>query len=86
MDGFDLNDCLSHSICVYRVAAIGLRIAVALGGLRDNPDAIAALGDAAQHDPFWGIRAEALRALGRIGGAAAEKSILAAANDDHRQN
>ncbi len=56
--------------------------AVALGGLRDNPEAIAALGDAAQHDPFWGIRVEALRALGRIGGAAAEKPILAAANDE----
>jgi hypothetical protein len=33
MDGFDLNDCLSHSICIYRVAGIGLRIAAALGGL-----------------------------------------------------
>jgi aminopeptidase N len=40
------------------------------------------LGDAAQHDPFWGVRVEALRTLGRIGRAAAEKSILAAANDD----
>jgi aminopeptidase N len=56
--------------------------AVALGALRDNPDAIAALGDAAQHDPFWGIRVEGLRALGRIGGGAAEKPILAAVTDE----
>ena len=56
--------------------------AVALGGLRDSPEAVGALGDSAQHDKFWGIRVEALRALGRIGGAAAEKSILAAANDE----
>ncbi len=56
--------------------------ALALGTSGNNPDSIAALGDAAQHDPFWGVRVEALRTLGRIGGAAAEKSILAAANDE----
>ena len=43
---------------------------------------VAALGDAAHHDPFWGVRVEALSALGRIGGAASEKQILAAVNDD----
>jgi aminopeptidase N len=51
--------------------------AVALGSVRDNPDVIAALGEAAQHDPFWGVRAEALRALGRLNGNDAEKQILA---------
>jgi aminopeptidase N len=56
--------------------------AVALGGVKDNPDAIAALGDAAQHDPFWGIRVESLRALGKIGEPTAEKQILSAVNDD----
>ena len=32
--------------------------AVALGeiAMKDNPDVVAALGDAAQHDPFWGVR------------------------------
>ncbi len=56
--------------------------AVALGNVKDNPDVIAALGDAAQHDPYWGIRIEALRALGKIGGANSEQAILPEINDD----
>jgi aminopeptidase N len=52
--------------------------AVALGLDKDYPDGVAALGYAASHDSFWGVRNEALRALGKIGGAAAEKQILAA--------
>jgi aminopeptidase N len=55
--------------------------ALALGSLKDNSEVVAALGNAAQHDPFWGVRAESLRALGKIGGAAAEKQILTAVND-----
>jgi aminopeptidase N len=55
--------------------------AVALGNLRNAPNAVAALGDAARHDPFWGVRVEALQALGRIGGDEAEKPVLAAASD-----
>ena len=55
--------------------------AVALGAMKDNPDVIAALGSAAQHDPFWGVRVESLKALGKIGGAASEKQILTAVND-----
>jgi aminopeptidase N len=55
--------------------------AAALGVVRGSPDVVAALGDAAQHDPFWGVRVEALRALGRIGGPDAEKQILAALSD-----
>src|ERR1700689_2908597 len=55
--------------------------ALALGSLKDNSDVVAALGNAAQHDPFWGVRAESLRALGKIGGAAAEKQILTAVNE-----
>jgi aminopeptidase N len=55
--------------------------AVALGAMKDNPDAVAALGNAAQHDPFWGVRAESLKALGKIGGSPAEKQILTALND-----
>ncbi|MGA7030395.1 MAG: M1 family aminopeptidase [Candidatus Acidiferrales bacterium] len=56
--------------------------AVALGEMRDNPEVVAALGYAAQHDPFWGIRAESLKALGKIGGNGAEQQILAAVHDD----
>lgn len=52
--------------------------AVALGEVKDNQEAIAALGAAALNDQFWGIRNEALRALGKIGGPEAEKEILAA--------
>ena len=55
--------------------------AVALGSVKDDPRAVTALGEAAQHDPFWGIRVEALLALGRIGGAEAEKQVLAAVRD-----
>ena len=43
---------------------------------------VAALGRAAQQDPFWGVRIEALRALGKVGGSGAEKDILGALNDD----
>jgi aminopeptidase N len=55
--------------------------AVALGSVKSDPTAIAALGDAAQHDPFWGVRVEALEGLGRIGGPDAEKQVLAALGD-----
>jgi aminopeptidase N len=54
---------------------------VALGALKDDSAAIAALSEAAQHDPFWGIRVEAIRALDRIGGADAEKPVLAETQD-----
>lgn len=56
--------------------------AVALGEIRDDPQVVAALGYAAQHDRFWGVRVESLKALGKIGGGAAEKQILEALNDD----
>jgi HEAT repeat protein len=55
--------------------------AVALGAMKDNADVVAALGNAAQHDSFWGVRAESLKALGKIGGSPAEKQILTALND-----
>jgi aminopeptidase N len=55
--------------------------AVALGSIKDNSDVVAALGNAAQHDPFWGVRVESLRALGKIGGSASEKQILTSVND-----
>jgi aminopeptidase N len=55
--------------------------AAALGSVRDDPRAIAALGEAAKQDAFWGVRVEALLALGRIGGPEAEKKVLAAVAD-----
>ena len=55
--------------------------AVALGNLKSDPNAVAALGDAAQHDTFWGVRVEALEGLGRIGGPDAERQILAVIRD-----
>jgi aminopeptidase N len=55
--------------------------AVALGSLKSDPSAVAALGDAALHDPFWGVRVESLQALGRIGGSGAEKQVVAAVSD-----
>jgi aminopeptidase N len=56
--------------------------AVALGKIKDNPEVVSALGEAARHDHFWGVRAEALKALGGIGTPAAEKEVLASLNDD----
>jgi aminopeptidase N len=55
--------------------------ALALGAIGNNTDVVTALGDAAQNDPFWGIRVEALRALGRLAGGDAEKQILARLNE-----
>jgi aminopeptidase N len=51
---------------------------VALGTVKDNAAVVAALGQAAMNDKFWGVRAEALRALGRIAGKDAEQQILQA--------
>jgi len=56
--------------------------AKALSDFRDHEEVIAALGQAALSDPFWGIRVEVVRALGRIGGPAAQKEILAALAND----
>lgn len=56
--------------------------AVALGEVKGNDEVVAALGEAALHDPFWGVRNESLRALGKIGGAAAEVQTLAAVGNE----
>ncbi len=55
--------------------------AAALGSIRDDPQAVSALGDAVRDDPFWGVRVESLTALGRIGGPEAEKQVLVGAAD-----
>lgn len=56
--------------------------AYALGSQKDNDTAVKALGEAAVHDKFWGVREEALRALGRINSPAARKEVLAALSND----
>jgi aminopeptidase N len=55
--------------------------AVALGGVRDDPHVVTALGEEARHDAFWGVRVEALLALAKIGGPEAEKQVFAAVTD-----
>lgn len=52
--------------------------AVSLAEVKDNPEVITALGASALHDSFWGVRSEALHALGHIGGPSAEEQVLAA--------
>jgi aminopeptidase N len=49
--------------------------AKALGEVTGNEDVVAALGEAARADAFWGVRVEALHALGKIADASAEKQI-----------
>jgi len=56
--------------------------AVALGRIKDNSEVVGALRNAVEHDAFWGIRVEALRALGKIGGSEAEQSVFTALNDE----
>jgi len=56
--------------------------ASALGDVKDNDEVVKALGAAATSDPFWGVRNEALRSLGNIGGGAAEKEVEAALRND----
>jgi aminopeptidase N len=52
--------------------------AVELGNIRDNEAVVIALGEAAGHDKFWGVRNEALRSLGRINSDASRKMVIAA--------
>jgi len=56
--------------------------AKALGEFKNSDDVVAALGHTALQDAFWGVRVEALRALGRIAGASAQKQILAALSNE----
>jgi aminopeptidase N len=51
---------------------------VALGKLRNDEEAVAALGEALRNDKAWGVRATAADTLGQLGGASASKLLLAA--------
>jgi aminopeptidase N len=57
--------------------------AVALSNIKDNDAVAAALGEAAHRDRFWGVRNEALRALGRINSPAARKQVIAALSNEY---
>ena len=55
---------------------------VALGAIKDNDAVTTALGEAARRDHFWGVRNEALRALGRVNSPAARKQVLTALSSE----
>jgi aminopeptidase N len=52
----------------------------ALGEIKDNDEVVDWLGQAAMKDRFWGVRVQAIRALGAIRSPAAQKQIVAAAS------
>ncbi|HKW35912.1 MAG TPA: M1 family aminopeptidase [Candidatus Acidoferrum sp.] len=54
--------------------------AVALEKIKNDEEVVSALGAALHNDKFWGLRATAADALGRIGGASASKQLLDALN------
>ena len=57
--------------------------AMGLEKIKNDDEVVSALGVALRNDKFWGIRATAADALGRIGGAAASKQLLDALNSDN---
>jgi aminopeptidase N len=52
--------------------------AVALGKIKNDEEAVAALGEALRNDKAWGVRATAADTLGQLGGSSASKLLLAA--------
>lgn len=63
-------------------ASARLDAARALGAIKENANVVAALSTASRKDSFWAVRAEAIRALAQIGGAAAQEQIVSALGDD----
>ena len=55
---------------------------IALGKVKNDPEVVAALGDALRNDKAWGVRATAADTLGELGGASASKLLLEAANSN----
>lgn len=68
---------LQHASVTARLDA-----ARALGALKDNDEALGALRKAVREDKFWAVRAEAVGALGRLGGAEALVAMQAALGDE----
>jgi aminopeptidase N len=54
--------------------------AVALAKLKNDEEAVTALGNALNTDKAWGVRDQAADALGKIGGASAAKQLLEGLN------
>ena len=57
---------------------------IALGKIRNDEEAVAALGEALRNDKAWGVRAIAADRLGQSGGAAATKLLLAALDSNDK--
>ena len=55
--------------------------AVVLAELPEQDAIASALADAARSDPFWGVRAEALASLAKLGGSRARDAMFAALDD-----
>jgi aminopeptidase N len=55
---------------------------LALGKTKADEEIVEALGDVLCKDKFWGVRATAAGTLGQLGGAAASKTLLAAADSN----
>src|SRR5260370_7243957 len=51
---------------------------VALGKMKNDDEAVAALGETLRNDKAWGVRATAADTLGKLDGAYASKLLLAA--------
>ena len=73
----ELNYQLRNAVSV----ADRLDAARALGDPKHGDAGVAELGEAARTDKFRGVRSEAVRSLGKIGGAAAQKQIATALAD-----
>ncbi len=56
----------------------------ALGKMKNDEKAVAALGETLRNDKAWGVRATAADTLGRLGGASASKLLLAALDSNER--
>jgi aminopeptidase N len=68
-----------HLIC--RVRAVQ-----ALAGFTKDPEVLDALARAARHDEFWGVRQEAVRALGKFSGDRPRDVLLQAARQDGKSD
>ena len=57
---------------------------VVLGKIKGDEEILGTLGDVLRNDKFWGVRATAADALGQLGGAAAAKILLDAADSNEQ--
>lgn len=55
-----------------------------LKAFREHGDAVAALENAARHDPFWGVRQEAVKALAETNKDATRAALIEIARDDNK--